>query len=254
MNDAFGHPQSVVVLGGTSDIARRVVALLAADRCRTVVLAGREPDALASAQSEARASGADTAETLAFDALEVGRAEATVARCFELARGHVDMVLMAVGELGEQLTDENDPDRIAQMITVNFTWPAVAMSAVAAHLRAQGHGRLVVLTSVAGVRVRRANFLYGSAKAGLDGYAQGIAESLRGSGVAVHIVRPGFVYTKMTADRTPAPFAVGPDVVASAIVRGMTRDEQVIWTPPVLRWVFHVFRMLPGSLWRRLRS
>jgi decaprenylphospho-beta-D-erythro-pentofuranosid-2-ulose 2-reductase len=254
MNDAFGHPQSAVVLGGTSDIAREIIGLLVADRCKTIVLAGRDHDALEHARHAIREAGAKCVEAVAFDATEVERAETTVDECFGAAQGHVDLVIMAVGELGQQLADEADVGRVAKMLTVNFTWPAAAMSAVATRLQAQGHGTIVVLSSVAGVRVRRANFLYGSAKAGLDAYAQGLAESLRGSGVSLHIVRPGFVMTKMTTGRSAAMFAVEPDVVAAAVVHGMERGHRVIWTPTILRVLFFFFRLLPHSVWRRLRG
>ena len=100
--------------------------------------------------------------------------------------------------------------------------------------------------------MRRSNYVYGSAKAGLDGFALGLGEALRGSGVTVHIVRPGFVRTKMTAGRPAAPFAVEPDRVASDIVRGVERGQSVIWSPGVLRWVFSVLRLLPQAVWRRL--
>ncbi len=252
MKDAFGHPQSAVVLGGTSDIAGEIIKLLAADRCRTVVLAGRDSNALVRAAQASRAAGAETVETVMFNASEVKGVEATVAQCFDAADGHVDVVIMAIGELGHQLSDELDVDRLVQMLAVNFMWPAAAMSAVAARLQAQGHGSIVVLSSVAGVRVRRANFLYGSAKAGLDTYAQGLAESLRGSGVSVHIVRPGFVLSKMTRGRSGAPCAVEPDVVATATVQGMERGQRVIWTPTVLRWLYIAFRLLPHPIWRRV--
>jgi len=123
---------------------------------------------------------------------------------------------------------------------------------VAAHLRRQGHGGIVVLSSVAGYRVRRSNFIYGSAKAGLDGFASGLGEALRGTGVTVQVVRPGFVRTKMTAGRPAAPFAVGPERVASDIVRGLQTGRAVIWSPGVLKWVFTILRLLPQALWRRV--
>lgn len=254
MNDAFGHPQSVVVFGGTSEIAREIMALVVADRCRAVVLAGRDENALEQVAKTLRSAGASTVEAVGFDATKPERAESTVTQCFEAAQGQVDLVIMAVGELGHQLTDENDVDRVARMVTVNFTWPAAAMTAAAARLRAQGHGAIVVLSSVAGVRVRRANFIYGSAKAGLDAYAQGPFEPLHGSGVSVHIVRPGFVMTKMTRGHQAAFFAVEPDVVAAAVVQGVERGQRVIWTPAVLRVLFLFFRLLPHSVWRRLRG
>jgi len=254
MNDAFGHPQSVVILGGTSEIAQEIVTLLVADRCRTVVLAGRDKDALKQAETTLRNAGASTVQIVMFEAAEPERAETTVDQCFDGPPGHIDLVIMAVGELGRQLSDENDLDRVARMATVNFTWPVAAITAAAARLRAQGHGSIVVLSSVAGVRVRRSNFIYGSAKAGLDAYAQGLSESLRGSGVSVHIVRPGFVMTKMTRGLSPAIFAVEPDVVAAAVVQGLERGERVIWSPTVLRVLFALFRLLPQSVWRRLRT
>ena len=251
MNDAFGHPQSVVVLGGTSDIARELVALLFADRGRSVVLAGRDRIALERAVQDLCHSFAHV-ETVTFDAGTLDDVDKTVLRCFEAAAEAVDLVIVAVGELGHQQVDEVDPDRVARIMTVNLTWPAAALSVVADQLRRQGHGRIVVLSSVAGFRVRRSNFVYGAAKSGLDGFALGLSEALRGTGVSLHIVRPGFVRTKMTAGRSAAPFAVEAPRVASDIVRGLARGQVVIWSPGILRWVFSVFRLLPGALWRRL--
>ena len=251
MNDAFGHPQSVVVLGGTSDIARSLIALLARERCRSLVLAGRDAAGLESVAASFRPSVARV-ETVPFDADDASQAEKTVDACFHAAGEPVDLVVMAVGDLGHPETDEDRPDRVAHLLTVNATWPASALSAVAAQLRVQGQGRILVLSSVAGYRVRRANFVYGSAKAGLDAFAMGLGEALRGSGVAVHVIRPGFVRTKMTAGLPVAPFAVGPDQVAADILRGLHRGAAVIWSPPFLRWVFSALRLLPQPLWRRL--
>ncbi len=251
MNDAFGHPQSIVVLGGTSDIARAIVAALAPERGRSVVLAGRDPAALAG-YADTLGAAIARVETVAFDASEGDAADKTVARCFEAAGEDVDLVVLAVGELGTQELDEHDPHRVAHMLTVNLTWPAAALTTSAALLRRQGHGRIVVLSSVAGYRVRRANYVYGAAKAGLDGFAVGLGESLRETGVTVHGVRPGFVRTKMTRDRPAAPFAVGADRVAADVARGLATGRTVIWSPGFLKWVFGVFRVLPQSLWRRL--
>ena len=204
MNDAFGRPQSVVVLGGTSDIARELLGRLATDRCRSVVLAGRTVARSSMPQRDLRHSVSHV-ETVLFDATETDDADKTVVRCFEAAGEAVDLVIVAVGELGHQEEDETDPDRIARMVTVNFTWPAAALSVAAEPLKRQGHGRIIVLSSVAGYRVRRSNYVYGSAKAGLDGFALGLSEGLRGSGVAIHIVRPGFVRTKMTVGTPGRP-------------------------------------------------
>jgi len=109
-----------------------------------------------------------------------------------------------------------------------------------------------VLSSVAGERVRRANFVYGSTKAGLDGFAQGLGDALAGSGAGVLVVRPGFVATKMTAGRAPAPLATTPEAVADAVVAGIARGKETVWVPPALRWVFAAFRHLPRSVWRKI--
>jgi decaprenylphospho-beta-D-erythro-pentofuranosid-2-ulose 2-reductase len=249
--DAFGHPQSVVVLGGSSDIAREIVNVLAGQRCRTVVLAGRDAAALERTAGELSRSVANVT-TVAFDATSLDDVDKTVRLCFESANEQVDLVIMAVGELGVQETDEADPRRVARMMTVNMTWPSAALAEVAARLQRQGHGRIVVLSSVAGFRVRRSNFVYGATKAGLDGFALGLSEAVRGSGISVHVVRPGFVHTKMTEGRPTAPFAVGPERVAHDVVRGLERGDTVIWSPAALRYVFSIFRLLPQAVWRRL--
>jgi decaprenylphospho-beta-D-erythro-pentofuranosid-2-ulose 2-reductase len=222
-----------------------------ADRGRSAVLAGRDPVALEKAAQDLR-HRLPRVGTVIFDASTPGDVDETVTRCFEVAGEPIDLVVVAVGELGDQASDEVDPDRIVRMMTVNVTWPTAALSAVAGHLQKQGHGRIVVLSSVAGYRIRRSNFVYGSAKAGLDGFALGLCDALRGTGVSVHIVRPGFVRTKMTAGRSAAPFAVDASRVASDVARGLSRQQAVIWSPGILRWVFSAFRLLPGSLWRRL--
>jgi decaprenylphospho-beta-D-erythro-pentofuranosid-2-ulose 2-reductase len=126
--------------------------------------------------------------------------------------------------------------------------------ASARRLRDQGHGTLVVLSSVAGERVRSANFVYGSSKAGLDGFCQGLGDALVGSGVRVLIVRPGFVPTKMTAGRDRAPFSTTPEQVAEVVVRGLQSGAEVVWSPPVLRWVMAVARHLPRAVFRRLKA
>lgn len=250
MNDAFSNPQSVVVLGGTSDIARALLSRLAG-RCRRVVLAGRNEEALERAANETRAAGVPSVSTCTFQATDVAEAAGAVDRCFEAA-GEVDLVVVAVGLLGDQHADEHDPDRVAEVATVNYTWPAAALTAVAERLKAQGQGRIVVLSTVAGVRVRRANYLYGAAKAGLDGFCVGLSEALRGSGVHVLVVRPGFVHSKMTAGMKAAPFATTPDKVADAVVTALARGEADVYVPALLRWLFVAFRLLPQSLWRRI--
>ncbi|HUY22693.1 MAG TPA: SDR family NAD(P)-dependent oxidoreductase [Acidimicrobiales bacterium] len=251
MNDAMGMPQTAVVVGGTSDIARAVLRALVARRLRRIVLAGRDEVALAAAAKELQALGADEVDTTVLDVTDVPAA-AALARDSAARLGQVDLVLVAAGVLGDQAVDEVDPEAAARVLTVNCTGPAAAMTAFAGVLRHQGHGRMVVLSSVAGVRVRRANYVYGASKAGLDAFAQGMAEALRGTGASLMIVRPGWVATRMTAGRDPAPFATTPDAVAADVVSGMERSAAVVWSPAPLRLVFGALRLAPGALWRRM--
>ncbi len=251
MIDAVGRPQSVLVLGGSSEIARAVVVRLIPVGCRRVVLAGREGPRLADAVEEARAAGAEVAEAVAFDATDTADHQAFADRVFDRF-GDFDLVIVAAGALGDQAGDEQDPLAAASVMTTNYTGPAAVMLAVAGRLRRQGHGRLIVMSSVAGVRARRANFIYGSSKAGLDAFSQGLADSLVGTGVQVTIVRPGFVVGRMTEGLTPAPFPTTPDAVAEAVVHGIEHGAGVVYAPPVLRWVSAVIRHLPRVLWRRI--
>ncbi len=251
MNDAMGMPQTAVVVGGTSDIARAVLRSLMARRLRRIVLIGRDEIGLAMAAKELQALGAQQVDVLTFDVTDFTRADAVV-RDASTRLGQVDMVLVATGVLGDQSRDEVDPEAVARVLSTNSTGPAAVLAAFAAVLRQQGHGRIIVLSSVAGVRVRRANYIYGASKAGLDAFAQGLAEALRGSGASLMIVRPGWVATRMTKGRDPAPFATTREAVAADVIAGMERSSAVVWSPGSLRLVFAMLRLLPGGLWRRL--
>ena len=239
MIDAVGRPQSVLVLGGSSEIAQAIVAKLVPARCRTVVLAGREGPRLSEAVDRAKAAGAEVAEAVPFDAADVAHHLTFADQVFDRF-GDLDLVIVAAGVLGEQRLDEQDPAAAASVLNTNFSGLAAAMLAVAGRLRRQGHGRLIVLSSVAGERARKANFIYGSSKAGLDAFSQGLGDSLVGSGVGVMIVRPGFVTGRMTEGMVPAPFPTTPDAVAELVVGGIESGAGVVYAPPVLRWVFAV--------------
>ncbi|MFJ8788171.1 decaprenylphospho-beta-D-erythro-pentofuranosid-2-ulose 2-reductase [Streptomyces sp. NPDC102462] len=249
MKDAFGLPQSLLVLGGTSDIALATARRLIARRTRTVWLAGRPSPALDKAAEELRGLGAD-ARTVAFDALEPESHEAVLGKVF--AEGDVDMVLLAFGILGDQAHDERAPVSAVRVAQTNYTGAVSAGLVAAAALQTQGHGSLVVLSSVAGERARRSNFIYGSSKAGLDAFAQGLGDALYGTGVHVMVVRPGFVRSRMTAGLDEAPLATTPEAVATAIELGLRRRTETLWVPGRLRLIMTALRHTPRPLFRRL--
>jgi decaprenylphospho-beta-D-erythro-pentofuranosid-2-ulose 2-reductase len=254
MRDAFGAVQSVLVLGGGSEIAQVTVERMVREGHTTrVVLAARDPEALTDAVTALTTAGATEVETVAFDALDPKAHVATIDELF--ARdGDIDVVLLAFGVLGDQEAFEADPVAAAEAVTVNHAGAVSSGLAAARGLRAQGHGSLVVLSSVAGERARRSNFVYGSSKAGLDAFAQGLSDSLVGTGVDVLIVRPGFVHTKMTEGLDPAPMSTTPEAVADAIIDGLARHKRIVWVPGVLRLAFSGMRHLPTPLWRRVSA
>ncbi|MFI1013727.1 decaprenylphospho-beta-D-erythro-pentofuranosid-2-ulose 2-reductase [Streptomyces sp. NPDC020965] len=249
MKDAFGTPQSLLVLGGTSEIGLAVARRLIARRARTVWLAGRPSADLESAANGLRALGADV-RTVTFDALDPDRHEETLGKLF--AEGDIDMVLLAFGVLGDQANDEADPPAAVRVAQTNYTGAVSAGLICAAALQSQGHGSLVVLSSVAGERARRTNFIYGSSKAGLDAFTQGLGDALYGTGVHVMVVRPGFVRTRMTAGRPDVPLATTPEAVATAVELGLRRGSETVWVPGTLRVVMAALRHLPRPLFRRL--
>ncbi len=246
--------QNIVVLGGSSDIARALTKKLCLDNTHTVILAGRNQVLLDAAALEAQEYGAAKTDTVVFDAEDPLNAASTVSEAFEKAGDPIDLVVMAVGMVGHQLEDENDAMESARMMTVNVTWPVTALAEVRRRLVAQGSGRILVLTSAASVRVRRVSYLYSGAKAGLDRLCVGMAESLVGTGVQLQVVRPGAVRTRMSLGLAPTPFTTGANEVADNVLRGLASDEVVIWSPPILRYVFVLVRLLPPALWRRLAN
>ena len=135
---------------------------------------------------------------------------------------------------------------------VNYTGAVSASLALAAQMRRQGHGHIAVLSSVAGERARAGNFVYGSSKAGLDAFAQGLGDSLAGSGVQVTVIRPGFVHSRMTRGLKSAPFATTPRVVGELAVAGIRKGKHTVWTPGILRYVFMILRHVPRPIFRRL--
>ncbi|MFD4503312.1 decaprenylphospho-beta-D-erythro-pentofuranosid-2-ulose 2-reductase [Streptomyces sp. NPDC058457] len=249
MKDAFGMPQSLLVLGGTSEIALATARRLIARRTRTVWLAGRPSPALEQAAEQLRALGPDV-HTVPFDALDPESHEAALGKVF--ANGDVDLVLLAFGILGDQATDEREPVNAVRVAQTNYTGAVSAGLVSARALQTQGHGSLVVLSSVAGERARRSNFIYGSSKAGLDAFTQGLGDALHGTGVHVMVVRPGFVRSKMTKGLEEAPLATTPEAVATAIEIGLRRRSEVVWVPGALRVVMSALRHAPRSVFRRL--
>ncbi|GDY29593.1 short-chain dehydrogenase [Gandjariella thermophila] len=241
----------MLVLGGRSEIGMAVAERLARRSYDRFVLAARRSADLDAEENTLRQAGAGTVARVEFDADDVA-AHRAVLDGIAQQHGPLDVVVVAFGVLGDQRRAERDADHALEVVHTDYVAHVAVLTHLANLLREQGHGQLVVFSSVAGVRVRRANYVYGSAKAGLDGFASGLADALAGSGVHLLIVRPGFVIGRMTEGMAPAPFSSTPAQVADATVGALLRRREVVWVPPVLRWVFAVTRLLPRSVWRRM--
>ncbi|MFG1781552.1 SDR family NAD(P)-dependent oxidoreductase [Rhodococcus oryzae] len=239
---------SVVILGGRSEIGLELATRLAPGR--TVVLAARRSGDLEDERRAVLAAGATSVETVEFDADRLTDHARVLSEIVEL--GPIDVVVLAFGILGDQVRAETDAQHAVNVIHTDFVAQVGLLTHLAQLLRAQGSGRIVVFSSIAGARVRRANYVYGSAKAGLDGFASGLGDALAGSGVSLLLVRPGFVIGKMTEGMSPAPMSSTPGQVADAVTKALSRGRERVWIPGMLRLAIFVMRLVPQRIWRRM--
>jgi decaprenylphospho-beta-D-erythro-pentofuranosid-2-ulose 2-reductase len=247
--DALGSPSSLLLVGGTSDIAVATARRYLRERPLRVVVAARDTPRRAAVAAELAAAGAEV-EVVDFDADDAGSPERMVATA--AAGGDIDIAVVAFGQLGDQDALATDPAAAAALGQVNYVAPVVVGTVLANRMRSQGHGAIVALSSVAGERARRSNYVYGSTKAGVDAFYSGLADSLVGTGVSVLVVRPGFVRSKMTEGLPEAPLSTTPEAVAEAIVTGVRKGRHTVWVPGAMRFVMSGLRHTPRAVFRRL--
>jgi decaprenylphospho-beta-D-erythro-pentofuranosid-2-ulose 2-reductase len=248
MINAVGAPQSLLLLGGTSDIALALARKYSRSGLR-VVLAARPSERRTAATAELAGLGCEVAE-VDLDARDHESHLATIEQAF--SGGDIDIAVVAFGLLGDPEQAWRDPELALELAEVNYTAPVHFGVLLGRRMQAQAHGWIVALSSVAGERVRRSNFVYGSTKAGFDGFFLGLGEALRDYGVRVLVVRPGFVKSKMTSGLDEAPLAVTPDQVAETIVDAIKSRRELVWVPGPLRVVMSGLRHVPRPLFRKL--
>jgi short-subunit dehydrogenase len=239
----------VVIFGGRSEIGVELATRLAPGS--TVVLAARSADRLDDQVAAVRAAGARAVHAIEFDADDLASHGPLVDKLVG-EYGAIGTAVLAFGVLGDQIRAEADPAQAVAIVHTDYVAQISVLTSLANAMRDVGRGSMVVFSSVAGVRVRRANYVYGSAKAGLDGFASGLSDALHGTGVRLLIVRPGFVIGRMTAGMDPAPLSSTPAQVAAATMRALTRGRRTVWVPWALRPLFFGMRLLPQSVWRRM--
>lgn len=240
---------ALLILGGRSDIGGELARRLC--QSRPVVLAARGEHGMEELQQELSAAGATVVHTLSFDATEVEGHRDVVERAAQLAGESITTAVVAFGILGDQDRAERDEAHAFDIALVDYA-AQVSMLTVLADVMHSGH--IVAFSSIAGWRARRANYVYGSTKAGLDAFCQGLADRLHGTDLALITTRPGFVIGSMTTGMKPAPLSVTPDVVAEAVARVIESGSgsRTLWIPRALQLLAWIMKLVPRPIWRHM--
>ncbi|CAJ1578645.1 decaprenylphospho-beta-D-erythro-pentofuranosid-2-ulose 2-reductase [[Mycobacterium] wendilense] len=255
--DAVGNPQTILLLGGTSEIGLAICERYLRDAQARIILADL-PNAprREAAIAQMEAAGASSVEYLDFDALDPQAHPAVIESAW--ANGDVDVAIVAFGVLGDAEELWQNQAKAVQAAQINYTAAVSVGVLVGEKMRAQGSGQIIAMSSVAGERVRRSNFVYGSTKAGLDGFYLGLGEALREFGVRVLVIRPGQVRTTTTLEHwkatgaKEAPFTVNKEDVAELAVTSAAKGRELVWAPGPVRLLMSVLRHIPRRIFRKL--
>ena len=253
--DAVGNPQTILLLGGTSEIGLAICERYLRDAPARIVLAALpgDPGREAAAAQMTRA-GAKSVSLVDFDALDTASHPAVIDECFDAdgAPTDVDVAIVAFGLLGDAEELWQDQRKAVQIAEINYTAAVSVGVLLGEKMREQGYGRIIAMSSAAGERVRRSNFVYGSTKAGLDGFYLGLGEALKPFGVGVLVIRPGQVRTRMSAHVKEAPLTVDKEYVADLAVTASAKGKELVWAPGTFRYVMMVLRHIPRPIFRKL--
>lgn len=241
----------VLIIGATSAIAT-ACARRWAGQGAALVLTGRRADRLEALAADLRVRGAAHTHTLALDVTHLEE-QAGVCRAAVEALGGLDIALVAHGTLPDQRACEHDPALTAEAFSVNATSTVALLGLLANQMQAQGTGALAVISSVAGDRGRPGNYVYGSAKAAVSVYCEGLRARLFKAGVSLTDIRPGFVDTPMTAGLAlPAALVAKPEAIAPRILGAIERGRDVVYVPAFWSLVMLLIRAIPPAVFKRL--
>jgi len=258
--DATGNPQAILLLGGTSEIGLAICERYLRNAHARVVLACMPGDPLRdNAKAQLEHAGAKSVEVIDFDAVDTATHPAVI----DAAWGgddprDIDVAIVAFGLLGDAEELWQNQRKAVQIAEINYTAAVSVGVLIGEKMRAQGSGQIIAMSSAAGERVRRSNFVYGSTKAGLDGFYLGLGEALREFGVRVLVIRPGQVRTKTTIDHwkstgtKEAPMTVDKEYVAELAVTASAKGKDLVWAPGAFRYVMMVLRHIPRGIFRKL--
>ena len=249
--DATGNPQRILLLGGTSEIGLAICERYLRNARAGIVLACMPGDPLRdSAKAQLEKAGAKSVEVVDFDAVDTESHPAVIEKAW--SGGDIDVAIVAFGLLGDAEELWQNQRKAVQIAEINYTAAVSVGVLLGEKMRAQGSGRIIAMSSAAGERVRRSNFVYGSTKAGLDGFYLGLGEALREFGVGVLVIRPGQVRTRMSAHVKEAPLTVDKEYVADLAVTASAKGKDLVWAPGAFRYVMMVLRHIPRPIFRKL--
>jgi len=249
--DAVGNPQTILLLGGTSEIGLAICERYLQNAHARIVLAAMPGDpGRDDAVAQMKAAGARSVELIDFEATDPDSHPKMIEEAF--ANGDVDVAIVAFGILGDAEELWQNQRKAVLAAEINYTAAVSVGVLLGEKMRAQGFGQIIAMSTVAGERVRRSNFVYGSTKAGLDGFYLGLAEALREFGVRVLVIRPGQVRTRMSAHVKEAPLTVDKEYVANLAVTAAAKGKELVWAPAAFRYVMIVLRHVPRNIFRKL--
>jgi decaprenylphospho-beta-D-erythro-pentofuranosid-2-ulose 2-reductase len=249
--DAVGNPQTILLLGGTSEIGLAICERYLQNAHARILLAAMPNDpGRDDAVAQMKNAGAKSVELIDFEATETDSHPKVIDAAF--AGGDVDVAIVAFGLLGDAEELWQNQRKAVQIAEINYTAAVSVGVLLGEKMRAQGFGQIIAMSSVAGERVRRSNFVYGSTKAGLDGFYLGLGEALKPGGVRVLVIRPGQVRTRMSAHVKEAPLTVDKEYVANLAVTASAKGKELVWAPGAFRYMMIVLRHIPRPIFRKL--
>jgi len=242
----------VLIIGATSAIAT-ACARIWAQGGASLFLIGRDPTRLEALGRDLSVRGASQVGIAILDAADTHAHAAAIDAALQTL-GAIDIALIAHGTLPDQTLCEREPLTALREFSINCVSVIALLTLLANHLERQRSGAIAVITSVAGDRVRRSNYLYGSAKAAVSAFCSGLRARLFRAGVTVTDIRPGFVATPMTAGLPlPQALVAQPEAVARRMVSGIEAGKDVVYAPAFWALIMRVIRCIPAPLFKRLQ-
>lgn len=243
-------PQKVLILGATSAMAQATARLLA-DRGASFFLVARDPYKLQAVVSDLQTRGAKTVYSVAMDLDDLDEHGPTIDSAVQIL-GSIDLALLAHGVLGDQKAAERDP-RVAEAIyRTNFLSPASLITTLANYFESRGTGCLAVISSVAGDRGRKSNYVYGASKGALNVLLDGVRNRVDRAGVHVLTIKPGFVATPMTAHLPRGPLFAEPRTIGRGILRAVASRQDTVYLPGFWRLIMLVVRTIPARVFKNM--